>query len=116
MNNSMTEEEFIRLFDETVYYNIRQYYPKVLHDVRRVGNISTNCHNQRKDSIPDKYLDKYCRLSSYIARIYNGILANDKSVTSKFGRSRAVATLAKALMDKVNELDDWRNNETNNNK
>ena len=104
----MTDEEFNRLFEETVQYNVRHYYPRVLHDVSRVGNISTNCHNQRKDTTPDKYLYKYCKLSGYIARLYYGILANDKDITKKFGRTQAVATLAKDLMDKVNELDNWR--------
>lgn len=108
MNKPMTNEEFQRLFDKTVQYNIRHYYPRVLHDIRRVGNISTNCHNQIKDTAPDKYLEKYCKLSSYIARIYYGILSNDKDITKKFGRTKAVATLAKALMDKVDELDDFR--------
>ena len=106
----MTEEQFSRLYDDTVAYNV-EHYPHVMKSVRLVSRISTNCHDQMMYTKPDKYLEKYCKLSGYIARIYHGILTNDKFVTKKFGRSQAVATLAKALMDKVDELDDFRRGE-----
>ena len=106
MNKRMTEEEFSKLYDKVVQYNVENY-PNVMHDVQLTSKISTNCH---KKFISDEdngfeYYSKYARISAFIRSKYMALVNNDKSVKARYGRSQGVCTLLEDLMMELNKID-----------